>query len=70
MSARVARVVLESPLPQLDRLFDYRIPNEFAAECVPGVRVRVPLRTGNRLADGFVVEVADEASFPGDISAI
>lgn len=70
MSARVARVVLESPLPQLDRLFDYRIPNEFAAECVPGVRVRVPLRTGNRIADGFVVEVADEASFPGDISAI
>ncbi|WP_245631580.1 primosomal protein N' [Curtobacterium ammoniigenes] len=70
MSARVARVVLDSPLPQLDRLFDYRVPDEFVADCAPGVRVRVPLRTGNRIADGFVIELVDEASFPGDLSPI
>jgi primosomal protein N' (replication factor Y) (superfamily II helicase) len=67
---RVARVVLDSPLPQLDRLFDYRIPDEIAEGCVPGVRVKVPLRTGNRMADAFVVEVDDDAAFPGELSPV
>src|SRR3546814_2158857 len=55
---RVARVLLDSPLPQLDRLFDYAIPAD--AEVAPGVRVRVPLRSAGRLVDGYVVEI-DEA---------
>jgi len=67
---RVARVVLDSPLPQLDRLFDYRIPDALVDSCLPGVRVRVPLRTGNRIADAYVVETPDEGSFPGDLSAV
>ncbi len=58
MSRRVARVLLDSPLPQLDRLFDYAIPN--GLEVAPGVRVRVPLRTAGRIMDGFVVEVGKE----------
>ncbi|WP_258376452.1 primosomal protein N' [Curtobacterium sp. MCBD17_028] len=67
---RIARVVLDSPLPQLDRLFDYRIPDAMREACLPGVRVRVPLRTGARIADAFVVEVATEGSFPGDLSPL
>lgn len=59
MSRRIARVLLDSPLPQLDRLFDYAVPDE-VAELEPGVRVRVPLRTAGRMIDGFVVETADE----------
>ncbi|QEW03105.1 primosomal protein N' [Microbacterium lushaniae] len=55
---RVARVLLDSPLPQLDRLFDYALPD--GVEVEPGVRVRVPLRSAGRLIDGFVVEVDDE----------
>jgi len=74
--ASVARVVLDSPLPQLDRLFDYRVPAELEDDCAPGVRVRVPLRSGARMADGYVVEVLDEAAnaaahdFPGELSAL
>lgn len=57
MSARrVARVLIDSPLPQLDRLFDYVIPEDLAADAVPGVRVRVPLRSAGRMVDGFLVE--------------
>lgn len=60
MSARrVARVLIDSPLPQLDRLFDYEIPAEFADSAAPGVRVRVPLRTAGRVVDGFVVEIGE-----------
>ncbi|MGU3408578.1 primosomal protein N' [Microbacterium sp. M1A1_1b] len=66
----VARVVLDSPLPQLDRLFDYRVPDELQDACVPGVRVKVPLRTGARISDAYVVEVVSEGDWPGELSAI
>ncbi|HEY9497888.1 MAG TPA: primosomal protein N' [Terrimesophilobacter sp.] len=60
-SASLARVLLDSPLPQLDRLFDYRVPPGLAAEALPGVRVRVPLRSAGRVADGFIIEVVEAA---------
>ncbi|KTR18181.1 hypothetical protein [Curtobacterium citreum] len=72
----VARVVLDSPLPQLDRLFDYRVPAELEDDCVPGVRVKVPLRTGARMSDAWVVEVvapdaADaDTTFAGELSPV
>ncbi|KHK98979.1 preprotein translocase subunit SecA [Microbacterium mangrovi] len=56
----MARVVVDSPLPQLDRLFDYAIPDELAAAAVPGVRVKVPLRSAGRMLDAFIVEVGEE----------
>ncbi|WP_404432821.1 primosomal protein N' [Microbacterium lacus] len=61
MSARrVARVLIDSPLPQLDRLFDYVVPLSLLEQAQPGVRVRVPLRTAGRVVDGYLVELADE----------
>lgn len=52
-------MLLDSPLPQLDRLFDYAVPAELGD--VPlGVRVRVPLRTAGRVIDGYVVELDTE----------
>lgn len=70
-TARVARVVIDSPLPQLDHLFDYAIPEELAAEAVPGVRVRVPLRSAGRVADGFLVEVGEpDDAFEGTLSPL
>ncbi|MBO0979045.1 primosomal protein N' [Microbacterium sp. SD291] len=58
-SRRIARVLLDSPLPQLDRLFDYALPAELGD--VPlGARIRVPLRTAGRLLDGYVVELDTE----------
>nr|WP_201469766.1 primosomal protein N' [Microbacterium hydrocarbonoxydans] len=58
-SRRIARVLLDSPLPQLDRLFDYAVPAELG-EVPLGVRVRVPLRTAGRVVDGYVVELDTE----------
>ncbi|GAA1911584.1 primosomal protein N' [Microbacterium aoyamense] len=57
---RVARVLLDSPLPQLDRLFDYAIPASLVSEVAPGVRVKVPLRSAGRMVDAFVVEVGEQ----------
>ncbi|KRA23484.1 preprotein translocase subunit SecA [Microbacterium sp. Root61] len=58
-AGRIARVLIDSPLPQLDRLFDYAIPPSLADEALPGVRVRVPLRSAGRMVDAYLVEVAD-----------
>jgi primosomal protein N' (replication factor Y) len=69
MTARIARVVIDSPLPQLDHLFDYAIPAEMEG-VVPGVRVRVPLRSAGRVADAFVVEVAEESEHEGTLSPV
>ncbi|NQX10488.1 primosomal protein N' [Microbacteriaceae bacterium VKM Ac-2855] len=68
--AAVARVLLDSPLPQLDHLFDYEIPDALREQVVPGIRVRVPLRTGGRIADGFVVDVVDSSEHGGALSAV
>ncbi|CAN5181959.1 primosomal protein N' [soil metagenome] len=67
-SARVARVMIDLALPQLDRLFDYRIPPELVDVALPGVRVRVPLRRAGRIADGFLVELAEPGDFTGMLS--
>lgn len=66
----VARVLVDSPLPQLDQLLDYRVPDRLASSVVPGVRVRVPLRSGGRIAQAWVVELAERSEFRGELSDV
>jgi primosomal protein N' (replication factor Y) len=66
----VARVLIDSPLPQLDRLFDYAIPAELVDTAVPGVRVRVPLRSAGRTADGYIVELGPPGDYTGTLSEL
>ncbi|HYI34736.1 MAG TPA: primosomal protein N', partial [Glaciibacter sp.] len=65
----VARVLIDSPLPQLDHLFDYGIPPELAEIARPGVRVTVPFRTTGRVATGYLIEVVDPHAAPGSDAA-
>ena len=62
--------MVDSALPQLDRLFDYLIPAELAGEAVAGVRVKVPLRSAGRVADGYIVEVVEQGDYSGVLSAL
>jgi primosomal protein N' (replication factor Y) len=50
----VARVLIESSLPHLDRPFDYSVPAALDADAVPGVRVKVKFN-GQELA-GYLLE--------------
>ena len=68
--ASIARVLVDSPLPQLDRLFDYHVPAELRAAALVGVRVRVPLRSAGRVADGFIVELVESGDYIGTLSDI
>ena len=61
-----ARVAIESPLPQLDRLFDYEIPSEM--KVVVGCRVTVPF--GNSAKSGFVIALSETTDWVGKIAQI
>ncbi|MEP6482518.1 MAG: primosomal protein N', partial [Rhodoglobus sp.] len=69
-AALIARVLVDSPLPQLDRLFDYAIPESLRDAAMPGVRVRVPLRSAGRIADGYLVELAAPGDYAGALSEL
>ncbi|ADD42242.1 primosomal protein N' [Stackebrandtia nassauensis] len=64
----VARVCVDSPLPHLDRLFDYRIPDEMVRQLAVGCRVKV--RFAGRLVSGFVVELGTSTDFAGKLHPI
>jgi primosomal protein N' (replication factor Y) len=66
----IARVWVDSPLPQLDRLFDYRVPDDLVADIRVGNRVRVPWRSAGRFVDAYVIELVDTVEFTGVLSSI
>ena len=70
MSQRVVRVLIDSPLPQLDRLFDYTVPDALESQVQPGVRLRVPLRTVGRIVDAIAIEVASATTTDRPLSEI
>ncbi|MFJ6156076.1 primosomal protein N' [Pseudarthrobacter sp. NPDC092184] len=55
----VARVLVESSLPHLDRLFDYGVPDTLDEAAMPGVRVKVKFN-GQDLS-GFLMERVAES---------
>jgi len=64
----VARVVLDVPLPHLDRPFDYLVDARDADAAQPGVRVRV--RFAGRMVSGFVTERVATSEHDGRLSVI
>ena len=67
-TSAVAKVVFDSPLPALDREFEYLVPLELQSEIRVGVRVKVPFARQSKV--GFVVGLAPEAEFSGKLSEI
>ncbi|NVM97936.1 primosomal protein N' [Arthrobacter sp. SDTb3-6] len=57
----VARVSIDSPLPHLDRIFDYSVPTTLDGQARPGVRVRVKF-SGQDLNAFLVDRVAESES--------
>ena len=57
MERPVAKVAVDLPLANLDRPFDYLVPEVLDAEAVPGARVKV--RFAGQLRDGFILERAE-----------
>jgi primosomal protein N' (replication factor Y) len=64
----VARIAVDVPLPHLDRLFDYLVPQRLSDLAVRGSRVRV--RFAGRLTGGFITERAAASEHHGRLSFI
>src|SRR5262249_46869127 len=62
----IARVSVDVPLPHLDRLFDYLVPESMADAAVPGCRIRV--RFAGRLTGGYLVERAEATEHQGKLA--
>ena len=63
-----ARVVFQSPLPALDREFEYSVPSDLAESIVVGQRVRVSF--AGQIKEGFVVKLTDSKEFSGKVAEI
>ena len=64
----VAQVLIDSPLPHLDRLFDYAVPQKLDEIAKPGVRVRI--RFAGRLTDGFLISRKETSEHEGELAAL
>ncbi len=65
-----ASVLLDTPLPQLDHVFEYRIPESLQGQILVGSKVSVPLRGGARFSDAFVTAISDKQDFVGELQYI
>lgn len=66
----VASIAIESPLPQLDRLFDYEVAQELAGEIKVGQRVSVPFGNSKTKLAGYVVNLSANSDFAGKLTRL
>lgn len=64
----IVQVIVDIPAAQVNRTFDYLVPEQWHAVIQLGIRVQVPF--GRRQLLGFVVGIAEETEFNGKIKAI
>lgn len=56
---KYAGIIINNESSKVDRPFTYKIPDEMLQHVRLGLRVKVPFGKGNRVVDGFIVELYD-----------
>lgn len=59
----IAKVVLNNKEQNVDRIFDYAVPESLEHMISVGMRVKVPFGFRNNLVEGIVVEISDTSDF-------
>lgn len=54
-----ANIIVDISYEKLDRIFQYKIPEELLEKIYVGVSVTIPFGKGNRLINGFVIDITD-----------
>ena len=57
-------VIVDISHEKLDRIFQYRIPEELQGKISTGMQVQVPFGMGNRTIKGYVTGVTDVPDYP------
>ncbi|MDO5410159.1 MAG: primosomal protein N' [Lachnospiraceae bacterium] len=60
LEARYAQVILDITSGNLDKTFQYRIPDELMGKLKPGIQVLVPLGKSNRQVKAYVLELEEK----------
>ena len=63
MTVKYASVIIDISHESVDRIFQYRIPEDLQEEVKIGSQVCVPFGSGNRRRKGYVVEITEKAAF-------
>ncbi len=58
---KFARVIVGMNNPEMDRVFDYRIPEKFEDIAVQGTRAIVPFGKKNTKTEGYILSVSNES---------
>lgn len=61
-----AKIIVDISHEKLDKGFDYRIPGHMADKIYPGVLVSIPFGKGNRLIQGYVLEIKETTGYDED----
>lgn len=59
----IAEVILNSNAKQLNRVFDYQIPENLSSKVKIGSRIFVPFSNRKELEEGFVVNIKDTSEY-------
>lgn len=59
--ASIVKVAIESPIPQLDKLFDYLVPDDFRESLRPGMRLIVPFGRSKKPTHAFAIDITDSS---------
>lgn len=63
MQGNYADVIVNIAGGKLDKIFQYKIPEELKGRLKPGMAVWVPFGKGNRRIGGYVLEIGDECTY-------
>ncbi len=67
---RFAGVVINNESSKVDRLFTYKITEAMQSSMKLGLRVKVPFGRGNRIVDGFIIELFENCENINNIKEI
>ena len=63
MDKSVAKIAVSAATYQIDKPYDYIVPQELADKILPGMRVMVPFSKGNRKTEGIVLDLFQTSDF-------
>ncbi len=59
----IVKVVLNNKEQNIDKVFDYEVPENFTQEALVGMRVKVPFGFRNNLVEGIIIGISEKSEF-------
>ena len=59
----IAKIIINSTVKNLNKVFDYNIPDEMLDDIKIGSRVVIPFGKGSKIEEGFVIDIKEKSSY-------